>query len=175
MGVLLRVDTQQALHEALVEKQPRLIVEIGSWIGYSCCFMASRAPEAKIICLDTWRGSRDIYEMRSTEPFIADSYDRFLSNTWHLKERVHPFKIDGVNGMRMLWETGLVPDLVFIDGGHEYESAYGDIHMTMRCFPSTLIVLDDIDHNGVAEAAAECCKKFSRQLTVTGTVGATIT
>lgn len=43
--------------------KPKLIVEVGSWMGQSACTMAAALKElnldAAVICIDTWLGSKE--------------------------------------------------------------------------------------------------------------------
>lgn len=145
----------------------RRVLEIGSWLGYSALRIAEANPEATVICIDTWLGSVDLHEMPSMRPLIWSSYEQFLANTETLQERIWALRIDSVNGMALCYECGVRPDLIFIDGGHQYESIWADLHIARRLFPQADLVLDDLDHPGVRQAALELIPS----LTIEGIAG----
>ena len=165
--ILLGNWTNLLLQEALHEVEPRLVVEVGSWLGYSAMTILKAAPRCELFCLDTWLGEAGLYEASDNRAVIKNSYERFLANTWEQRDRIRPFRIDSVGGLRMIHLAGLVPDLIFIDGNHEYEGAYGDLHVSMTRFPEAVLILDDYGSQ-VQQAAEECCDKFGRKLILRG-------
>jgi predicted O-methyltransferase YrrM len=51
-------------------------------------------------------------------------------------------------------------DLIFIDGGHDYSTAYGDLlNMSRLATPKTLLVVDDINFSSVAAAWSQCIEE----------------
>lgn len=163
--LMLCQETQEFLRDAIRRYEPKLIVEVGSWYGYSAYFMAQQTPTAKIVAIDTWRGSPEFHESQEYIDKIPESYARFVSNNWLNRDRMYAMPMDGVSGLRILHIAELKPDLIFIDGNHEYEGAFGDIHLAMRRFPEAPIVLDDYLAPGVKQAADECRSKFNRKCT----------
>jgi|SRR5262245_11411004 len=167
----LRQDTCLMLKEKL-SPDAQAVIEIGSWLGRSAILMAGLAPGATIYAIDTWLGSVDLFEMRETVGFIKDSYELFLANTEEYQNQIRPMRIDSVNGMAVLYSTGMRrPDLIFIDAGHQYESALADTGAAHRFFPMTPIVFDDIDHDGVYRALKDVAADAGRPIQIQGCAG----
>lgn len=151
---ILNQSTAQFLVD-LAQPNHEMIIELGSWVGFSAWMLAKRYQKATVLCVDTWLGSVDLHEMPALRSLIESSYERFLHNTAPCAERIWPLRMDTVNGLCLAWECGFHPSLIFIDAGHQYESAWGDIHAARRLFPEAHIVLDDYCHEGVGQAARE--------------------
>lgn len=96
-----------------------VIVEIGSYLGASTCFLATgaRLRDAKVYPVDTWtnigmsEGSRDTYE-------------EFLSNIAPLKNWILPLRGSSTELARQ-FDKGI--DLLFVDGDHSYDGARADL------------------------------------------------
>lgn len=131
------------------------VMEIGSWLGFSALLLAEANPAATILCVDPWLGSAEIMEMGNLRPLVSASYVRFLANTQHLADRIWPLRMTGIDGAVLAWECDFVPSLIFIDGSHQYESVWGDIHACRRLFPSATLVLDDVAQPDVRRAVDE--------------------
>lgn len=119
--------------------QPKLIVEVGSWLGASALHMASLAPEAEIICVDTWLGADEFWltfdgKSDETRDLLLKNgypgvYYQFLSNIYHsdAKDRITPMPMPSRMASRLLSKLGVVPDLIYIDGSHQYEDVLDDL------------------------------------------------
>jgi len=156
------VSNQETLLQHL-NKDTKLIIELGSWLGLSTRWMLDQAPNAHIVCIDHWQGSPDTVEQ---EPNL---YEKFLSNCWDYRERISIFKGNTENTLPYLLSLGLTPDLVYIDAGHDYDSASRDIRLSMG-FDCTLVG-DDFNPNawaGVVRAVWEEAANYKRRLCVWG-------
>lgn len=151
--VILCEATQRALK--FVSGSYRQIIEIGSWLGFSALKLAEWNPNATIVCIDPWLGSFELIQMDGLRRQIGHSYAQFCANTHHLQHRIWPLRMTGVDGMILCHEEGFSPQLIFIDGSHQYEMVWGDIHAARRLFPKATLVLDDLCHPGVAEAVRQ--------------------
>lgn len=133
----------------------RVIVEVGSWLGMSAHFLAQMAPDAEIICIDTWEGSPEHEEDPHCAEMLPTLYERFLANTWDLRSRLTPIRRESVNGLIVLASFGVEPDLIYIDAAHDYESVMADIKAARELFPGAVLVGDDWGIPGVQSAASE--------------------
>jgi Methyltransferase domain len=94
----------------------KIIVEIGSFKGRSTRALADNT-DGLVIAIDDFHGPREIeYGNRHR------IYEDFLSNTADLKN----LAIIKANH-RELPEPDFIPDMVFVDGAHEYEAVRSDI------------------------------------------------
>src|SRR5262249_51795368 len=52
-------ESPRALMRRELTGETRLVVELGAWLGLSTRFIADLAPQAKVITIDHWQGSRE--------------------------------------------------------------------------------------------------------------------
>ncbi|WP_458094687.1 class I SAM-dependent methyltransferase [Roseomonas sp. WA12] len=155
----------------ITAQRPKLIVEVGTWKGASAIHMAGICQEiglqAEIVCVDTWlgnwqhwkrtegTGSRADLRMRNGFPTL---YFQFLSNviaTGH-QARITPLPLTGVAAAKLFAAYRLRPDLIYIDGDHEYESVIGDLRGWLPLLnEGGMLIGDDHDFSGVSAAVRE--------------------
>lgn len=111
---------------ARTAQRSRQIVEVGAWMGRSTCALAANAPDgASVWAVDTWLGSPEHQDMLRQRP-AGWLQQQFLANTAGLP--VIPVRMASVDAARLRQQLQLPPvDLVFIDGGHDYDSVRADI------------------------------------------------
>lgn len=91
-----------------------LIVEVGSWLGASTCFLAAGASmrDGVVIAVDTWTNR---LMQADTRP---DVYLEFLVNTNPLRSWIIPVRSLSLEAAQQ-WPEGLEIDLLFLDADHE--------------------------------------------------------
>lgn len=131
--------TASVLMHGINKILPKRIIEVGSWKGHSANFMAKvcsqYTTDLEIICIDTFLGSVEHYthpEYSQGLPRknnIVNLLDTFLSNTIHENntDYITPFPIDSNSGFLVLRDWGIVADMIYIDGSHDYRSVTQDI------------------------------------------------
>ena len=155
----------------LVEVKPNLIVEVGTWKGASAVHMADICKKfeinAEIVCIDTWLGnwqhwarpdgigSKTDLKLHNGLPMI---YYQFLSNVvgrGH-SDIITPLPLTGVAGAKLFAHYGLQPDLIYIDGDHEYETVIFDLRGWLgRVAHRGILFGDDYQWPGVRKAVNE--------------------
>lgn len=152
---------QENLYTQMVEscndKDEYHFVEIGSWKGKSSTYMGveiiNSGKKIKFDCVDTWLGSEEHINPNSScyEPLleIKDGlYNSFLKNIEPLKSVINPIRMSSVEASKLFEDETL--DFVYIDGAHDYDSVFDDIH---HWFPKVkiggYIGGDDLDWKGV--------------------------
>ncbi len=106
---------------ALQAEKHYRIVEVGSFLGRSTRAMADNTP-GWVMAFDNWFGPREI-AMDGREHV----YEVFRKNMNGLVETNKLLILSGDHGDLNLIPTWLQPDMVFIDGSHDYESVKRDI------------------------------------------------
>jgi len=116
--------------------KPKLIVEVGSFVGESAIFMADhlrkRGGDSAILCIDTWMGGIDHWEKRRGDIKFwfgrPSLYYQFIGNVMNrgVHDIVLPLSLDSINGARLLKLLKIVPDLVYVDASHEKGDAIRD-------------------------------------------------
>lgn len=117
---------QKYLKEFIRAKQPKIVVELGSWLGLSTIFMASHLTSgSKIYAVDHWAGSREV-EYADVTKRIPTLFQQFLSNCIHHKqtETIIPVRMDTLEAARAL---NVQPDLIYIDAAHTEIAVFNDI------------------------------------------------
>ncbi len=146
--------------EALLRSNDiKTIIEVGSWLGDSTRHMASLLPPGgKVYAVDHWKGSA---ENQPGQTYwiaqVAYLYEQFLSNVIHagLTDKIIPIKMDSSDAAVQL-KTVVVPDLIYIDASHDYESVLADLN---RWYPYVkghgIFCGDDWNLPGVVQAVTE--------------------
>ena len=142
---LFAIDMQgwNSIHPYLVEEieanRPSIIVEIGVWKGGSTITMARKLKElqldAVVIAVDTWLGSWEHWVQDNwfgwlcTEHGRPQLYSKFMANVLAagVQDYVVPMPIDSINASIILRQFRFEPDMLHIDGGHDYHSVNSDL------------------------------------------------
>ncbi len=129
-----------------------VIVEIGSHLGASACFLAegARKRNGRVFCIDTWQNDAMPGERQDTH---AD----FKKNTHDYSDIITPlrgFSVDVADGFSERI------DLLFIDGDHSYEGCLSDIRNWIPKLKSGgRVVFHDYGWaKGVQRSVAECIR-----------------
>lgn len=131
-----------------------VIVEIGSFLGASSCFLAegSKEKRATVYCIDTWMND-------AMSQAKSDTFREFSTNCSMYGKRIVPlrgFSDDVAKGF-------FHPiDLLFIDGDHSYEGCNRDIKAWLpKVRNGAVVVFHDYGWaEGVQRAVTEAIKPF---------------
>lgn len=125
------------------------LLEVGCWIGRSTVALAT-AGDVDVV--DTFEGSPEINDL-----LPGDQFEVFAMNMTRLGlgKRVHAYQ-----GLSSYWLSVLPGPyrLIFVDGGHDYSTAYSDLLNAKRLLSiGGVMVVDDIydAFPGVQRAVAE--------------------
>jgi SAM-dependent methyltransferase len=157
-----------AFQSVLDDVRPKTIIEVGSWKGASAVHMAALAPEADILCIDTWLGSVEAYYPLTLTQRIHKSlrlrdgwpqlYYTFASNiVRHVgRERVCPLALPSSVAAELLRVKAFVADVVYIDGSHKYRDVKRDLEDYFPLVrPGGILFGDDYDNAEVRRAVEE--------------------
>jgi len=150
-----------------LDNNTQLVVELGSFLGVSSKAILLAAPNAHLICVDTWKGSPEHLAPDAPEawrrrvPFL---YEGFLCNMWPWRDRVTPLRADSLDGLAEIREAGLTPDLVYVDSEHTYNRVIRELRFCLSAWPKATIVGDDYNNAAVKEAADEVMRELRRTM-----------
>ena len=150
------------LGELIREIQPKLIVEVGTWMGASALYM-SEHTDAEILCIDTWLGSPEMwgnqadperYQSLDIQAGYPTIFRQFQSNVVHhgKAHQITPFPVPSNIGLSLLNEWGIKPDLIYIDGDHTEAAVKQDISLSAQLFPRIICGDDFGSWHGVTAA-----------------------
>ena len=149
------------LSDTIRTKNPSVVVEVGVWKGGSTIQMASAMREKKldavVIAVDTWLGSWEHWEQ---EEWFSDLllefgypmlYYTFLANVVEsgVEDYVIPFPLDSANAANVLQRKEVRPEIIHIDGGHDYDAVMSDLKRWWPLLrPGGTLIADDYDPEG---------------------------
>lgn len=129
-----------------VKPTTEYILEIGSLLGLSTRFMLDKAPNAVIACVDPLDITMDVnwfpegFKIPNPLPTL---WDQFVANMWDYRQRVIPLRRMSQMGLFDLIGYGYTPDIIYIDGCHEYQAVVADLETCDRFWPNAAIFGDD--------------------------------
>lgn len=178
--------TPNGLADAAMDRLPSgrapLVVEVGAWCGRSTVVLGEVVRErgGELVSVDTWLGAPEFWLEHRGKPthdlHRVDGYPT-VYHEWArnvvahgLADTVTPFPISSLQGaevFRRLHQPGLVPDLVYLDGAHEYEQVRADLRAWCDVLSDDGFVLGD-DYSdawpGVVRAARDYATDTGRDL-----------
>ena len=163
----LQDGTRAVLSHGLTSEM-QLVVELGAWLGTSTRFMADLAPAATVISIDHWEGSPEHQTRSEWKEMLPTLYEAFLSMCWDARDRIIPLKMTTLAGLRLIAEHGLQPDLIYFDAEHTYEAVRKELELCGQLFPNAILVGDDYEEPGVAQAVQEHAARRGFEVNVEG-------
>lgn len=150
----------------------KVIVELGSWYGKSAHMMMTEANhDITLFCVDLWSGE-DIKEgnqVITAQKFgdMVDKhslYETFIKNLWEYRGKVVPLQMTTLEGLKVIHQLGVKPDVVYIDANHTYDDVKAEFMLIKELFPDTQICGDDYNFDGVAKAVEEMAETYNMKV-----------
>lgn len=168
----------------LLEVNPNLIVEVGTWLGGSAINMANICKKHnlncnKIYCIDTWLGAEEFWTFLAHTPErdlnclhgFPQVYYQFLSNVIHnnAQDLIQPIPNTSVIGFEILKHFKINPDLIYIDGSHLENDAYQDIKNYYSILNRGGVIFgDDREILGLPNALKRISNDFNFEILASG-------
>ncbi|KAD7478472.1 hypothetical protein R6Q59_007913 [Mikania micrantha] len=146
--------------------KPKTIIEIGTFLGASALHMAELTQQlglqTQILCIDDFRGwpglSTRFQDIKMVNGDTMLLY-QFMQNVVHVNatERVIFLPFSTGSTLETLCEWGIFADLIEVDAGHDFHSAWSDINRAYKLLrPGGVIFGHDYftaaDNRGVRRA-----------------------
>lgn len=153
----------------IVQRQPRVVVELGTWLGSSAIFMGQILPDhAVLYAIDDWRADTDIYIQAdaTVRSKLSKLYQQFLSNVKHhnLTHKIIPCRMKTLEAAEAL---DIMADLIYVDASHDEDSVYKDI---MAWYPKLnqngIMCGDDWSFESVQRAVTRAARELNQQIHV---------
>jgi predicted O-methyltransferase YrrM len=104
-----------------------VVVEIGSYLGASTCFIARGLNKGgKLYCIDTWGNHNMKYDDNDIDGEERDTYQEFMRNTEKYRDKAIPLRGWSHAMIENIKSTEDHIDFIFIDGDHKYEGVKKD-------------------------------------------------
>lgn len=119
---------------------PLLFVEIGSWLGASTRFLASKVGGC-VIAIDHWQGSQEHHGSVEYANVLPSLYQQFLTNCYAYRDRIVPVRLSSKSALELDIQG---VNLLYVDGAHDYASVLFDLeNWSLRISPHGVICGDD--------------------------------
>lgn len=144
--------------------KPKIVIEMGSWLGLSTRFIASNTDsDTKVYAVDTWRGSSKQNTQLSDRrlPYL---YQQFLSNVIHagMTNKIIPIRMNSLEAAKAL---NIKADLIYIDGAHDTKSVTEDIlAWSAHLVEGGCMCGDDWKWMTVSIAVTNCAKELNKKV-----------
>jgi len=124
------MDETELAYLAQLAETHTAILEVGSWCGRSARSLADNTL-GHVWCVDTWADNsygNAPAEITGQPDWLFNEFRRYHADTI-AADKVRPVRATSVQAASILAQAGATFDLVFIDGGHNYEDVIADINM----------------------------------------------
>ncbi|EOD20835.1 hypothetical protein EMIHUDRAFT_241782 [Emiliania huxleyi CCMP1516] len=145
---------ERMLRRLLEERQPRCVVELGSWCGLCTTLLCEAAPRLAVFAVDLWDAPHLLATPSQREQYTCDAqamailqagelHAAFLHNLWPHRTRVFPLRMPTGDGLAAIARLGAPVDLIYVDADHTYAAVLADLRASARLFPDALLCGDD--------------------------------
>lgn len=156
-----RWDSHHPRFDALVaELRPRVVVEVGSFLGVSSRHFAAALEregiDGVVVCVDTWLAEQVLWNNPEWRPHLRithgrpEYYQAFMANAVAagLADYICPLPMPSPNGARYLAGRGVTADLVYVDGSHDEGDVYHDLALYWELVlrPGGAMLIDDYQY-----------------------------
>ena len=130
---------ESAIRPWFQKTTPSDILEIGSWEGASTCWLADAAPQATIVCVDTWKGGEE-HDPNGMDK-VKEAFDQ---NTFKFGPRITTMQMTSRVALAALASAGTRFDFIYIDGSHHAADVLSDCVLAFQLAKQgCLLVFDD--------------------------------
>ena len=165
----------EVFNKTINEVRPQVILEVGTWLGASAIHMAKLCRKyslnTKIFCVDTWLGAEEFWTYLKDTPErdlklkngYPQVYFEFLANVveHNVQDMIVPVPNTSHIASIILKKLEISPDLIYIDGSHEYQDVMADLNDYYELLrPGGIIFGDDISWVGVSNAVRNKFKEY---------------
>lgn len=145
-------ENQFLLRKAIKEKDPCIILELGSWMGLSTRFLCRESKEdVTVIAIDTWEGSEEHKVVPEWAAELPTLYETFIVNCWQYKNKIIPVRKAIADGIPLLRNLEIFPQLIYLDAAHDAINVEHDLTLCLESYPNAHLVGDDWTWDSVRE------------------------
>jgi predicted O-methyltransferase YrrM len=137
------------------------ILEIGSYEGRSTLWLLQNFENAKVTCIDTWKGSDEVLHEYikndiSTEDIL---FKRFCKNTSEYMNRVQIVRNTSCKALKQIALEDARFQLIYVDGDHHRLNCLEDLVLSIRLLEvGGVILVDDYLWGSTKEEDPNCVR-----------------
>lgn len=157
---------------SIIASSSKIFIEIGSWLGRSSNAIAE-SVKGVLFCIDTWNGTENEGDNHSQARGLDGDYAFrcFIRNNQKhiINNKIIPLRMNSENGLSVISELNIEPDVIFIDADHSYEAVKKDINMAKKTIKNGGFICGhdySNDWKGVKKAVSD---SFSEYFIIEGT------
>lgn len=135
-------DSVPTFNKFITELRPDVIIELGSWKGWSAIQMAKicrqRNLNTKILCVDTWLGSEEhwrtdkcnsLHEFSNFENGTSAIFDLFCKNVISndVEDYIIPLPNTTATMARLFSHLGIMAQMIYVDASHTRQDVFTDL------------------------------------------------
>ncbi|KAJ8440381.1 hypothetical protein Cgig2_012817 [Carnegiea gigantea] len=129
-----------AIYKSLIHKvRPNTIIKFNSFFGASATYMANLTSQlglkTQILCFDDFHGRQgDLFEDIAMPNGGVMNLDQFMQNviSQNASNSILPVPLSTTVALERLCELGIYGDLIEVDAGHDFNSAWSDINTAYK-------------------------------------------
>lgn len=155
------------MEKLLKQTKPKVVIELGSWLGKSTRHIAKLIPENSLVyAVDHWEGGLLTNPWYGVTDLLPTLYQQFLSNVIHAKltHKIIPIRSNTLDAFFYFTENKIVPDIVYVDADHDEVSVYNDISTYYPLVKGHGIICgDDWGWGGANLPVQKAVKRFAKE------------
>lgn len=161
--------TNQVEIEKIFSKySPKIVVELGSWLGASTCHMGDLLKgKGKLFAVDHWLGSVEHHKIERSNitSLLPTLYEQFLSNVMHreLTNTIIPWKMTTEQAAYKMRDQKTPVDLIYVDASHDEKSVYEDLSNWYPLVKKEGIICGDDWSWGDGYPVRRAVKRFAKE------------
>lgn len=164
----------------ILETRPSIIIELGSYLGWSAITMAKICRDnnidCKILCVDTWLGSiehwrkdlcNSLHEYNYFENGLSGMFDNFCKNvvSHEVQDYIIPLPNTTQNMFSILKHYEVTANMIYVDASHEYDNVLEDLTMYYTLLNDNGYIFgDDVCWENVNKAAIDFTNTINKTL-----------
>ena len=141
-GVWLGPGNRRLL-DASLNQDTRLVLDLGNWNALTTRHIAKSAPRATIISVDHPPLGTSDGDHPHWKSMVGGAHSLWIANAWDLRERIVPVRATTTEGLRLVKQAGIQPELIHFDPDHSRDEFQEAIELARRLFPRATLLGDD--------------------------------
>lgn len=140
---------REIVADLIRERQMKVVLEIGTFLGLSARKWLHCAADLAVIAIDPWISPKphewtESWALKGwPEIHHKDVYELFLSSNWDYRQRLIPVRGPSPQRLQAVFDCGVKPDMIYVDGDHSYDGVMRDLTESYRLFPDAVLTGDD--------------------------------